>query len=281
MSFLLKLRKKFGRYAIHGLTKYIIAAYIVGYLLEIIGSYSGGGIIYYLTLMPGRILSGEIWRLFTWVLTPPSSIGIFTIIMLIVYYQLGRVLERVWGDFFYDLFIFFGLFCTVVGAFIIHFAGNTRIIELTGGTIFTTYYVSLSIFLGFALTFPEQQMLLFFIIPLKIKYLALFDAAYLIYQIIRVPYWEIRIQIICSMASVIALVILRYAPRKKSPAQKQFKKAVSPAQAKAPEKGKAMHKCVICGQTELDNPDLEFRYCSKCSGGKEYCSNHLFTHQHS
>lgn len=284
MKFLYKLQRKYGKYAIKGLTKYIIAAYIVGYILEIIGSSSGSGLIYYLTLNPGLIMKGQIWRLFTWLLTPPSALGIFTIIMLIVYYQLGTILERVWGDFFYNLFIFFGLFCTVVGAFLIYYLGNPLIINATGGSIFSTYYVSLSIFLGFAMTFPNQQMLLFFIIPIKIKYLALFDVAYLIYQIVRIGYWEIRIQIICSMASVIVLAILKYTGKnrtvyRQAAKRPEHKKAVSPAQAARENKG-YRHKCYICGQTEADNPDLEFRYCSKCSGNKEYCSNHLFTHEH-
>ena len=287
MSFLYKLQRRFGKYAVKGLTKYIIIAYIAGYILEIIGTYSGSGLQYYLTLMPGQIMHGQVWRLFTWVLTPPSSLGVFTIIMLIVYYQLGTVLEKVWGDFFYNLFIFFGLLCTVIGAFLIYYLGDTKIIDLTGGTIFSTYYVSLSIFLGFAMTFPNQQMLLFFIIPIKIKYLAILDAAYLLYQIVRISYWEIRIQIICSMASVIVLALLRLSSGRKrshrtnNTARKpEFKRVVSPGTASAAKKG-CLHKCYICGQTEADNPELEFRYCSKCSGNKEYCSNHLFTHEHS
>lgn len=286
MNFLYKLQRKFGKYAIRGLTKYIIAAYIVGYILDIIGSSSGNALIYYLTLHPGLIMTGQVWRLFTWLLTPPSALGVFTIIMLFVYYQLGVVLERVWGDFFYNLFIFFGLFCTVIGAFLIYYLGNPFVIDATGGAIFSTYYVSLSIFLGFAMTFPEQQMLLFFIIPLKIKYLAVFDVAYLIYQIIRIGYWEVRIQIICSMASVIALAILKYSGagkrnvyRQAAAKRPEFKKAVTPARAAQENKG-YRHKCCICGQTDIDNPELEFRFCSKCSGNKEYCSNHLFTHEH-
>lgn len=281
MRLLSKLERKFGKYAIRGLTKYIIAAYIVGYILELIGSGTGNGVIYALTLMPGQIMHGQVWRLFTWLLTPPSSLGIFTIIMLYVYYQLGTVLERVWGDFFYNLFIFFGLFCTVVGAFLIYYLGSPLIINATGGTIFSTYYVSLSIFLGFAMTFPNQEMLFFFIIPLKIKYLAIVDVAYLVYQMIQVNFWEIRIQILCSLASVIVLAILRLTASQKrnsyrTASKPNHKKVISPGQVN---KG-YRHKCYICGQTDVDHPELDFRYCSKCTDNKEYCSNHLFTHEH-
>ena len=298
MAFLEKLKQRFGKYAIHGLTKYIIAAYIIGYVLQIMSSVSDSGILFYLTLNPGAIMHGQVWRLFTWLLTPPTSLSIFTVVMLFCYYQLGTVLERIWGDYFYNLYIFFGLATTVISSFIIYYASDEGmfIIEATGGMIFTTYYVSLSIFLGFALTFPEQKMLLFFIIPIKIKYLALFDIAYLLYSMIRTPYWALRVQILCSMSSFIVLLILiglskskqkrisasfknAYNSGTKAAAggrQQTYKKAVSQGQAKAG----YFHKCHICGQTDVSNPQLEFRYCSKCNGNYEYCQNHLFTHEH-
>ncbi|MBR6231214.1 MAG: hypothetical protein IKR00_04670 [Lachnospiraceae bacterium] len=298
MAFLEKLRKKFGRYAIHGLTKYIIAAYIIGYVLLLMSRASGSGILFYLSLNPGAIMHGQVWRLVTWLLTPPTSLDIFTIVMLFCYYQLGSVLERVWGDFFYNLYIFFGLAMTLISSFIIYYtsAEGMFLIESTGGMIFTTYYVSLSIFLGFAFTFPEQKMLLFFIIPIKIKYLAIFDIAYLVYSMFRTSFWTIRVQILCSMSSFIVLIILialskskqkhrsasfkrAYDSGPKAAAEsggQTYKKAVSQGQAKAG----YFHKCYICGQTDTSNPELEFRYCSKCNGNYEYCQNHLFTHEH-
>ncbi|MBR3397705.1 MAG: hypothetical protein IKG70_07690 [Lachnospiraceae bacterium] len=284
MRLLYKMRQRFGRFAVRGLTRYIIATYIIGYLITFLSSAMRTDILGMLTLVPSSILQGEIWRIFTWILTPPGSLSFFTVIMLFVYYQLGSVLERVWGDYFYNLFIFFGLICTVIGAFILHFAGFGDYITYFNGVMFSTYYVSLSIFLGFAFTFPEQQMLLFFIIPIKIKYLAAFDVAYLVYSIVRSRSWFTAVQIICSLAPVIILLILHFSAKKQPKAhrtaQQEFKKAMSRGQAENRKKT-SIHKCYICGQTEADNPNLEFRYCSKCTGNKEYCSNHLFTHTHS
>lgn len=288
MSFLSKLERKFGRFAIPNLTRYIIAAYVIGYIILLICSYSGSSFIYYLGLNPGAIMRGEVWRIVSWVLIPPSDLSIFTIIMLFCYYQLGTVLERVWGTFTYNFYIFFGLIMTIVGAFLIYYLGGDTYayyIELTGGTIFSTYYVSLSIFLGFAMTFPDQQMLLFFIIPIKIKYLALFDVAYLTYYMI-VGNWLTRVQIICSLAATILFFLMTrkhsfnnaYQSAKNRRRGQEFKKAMGQGQAK--NASGARHKCYICGQTELTNPDLEFRYCSKCNGNYEYCQNHLFTHTH-
>lgn len=285
MKFLQKLEKKFGKYAVKNLTRYIIIAYVIGYFIVMISSTTNANLQLWITLNPGLIMEGQIWRLVSWVLIPPSSISILTVIMLICYYQLGTLLERVWGDFYYNIYIFFGLFMTVVGAFIMYYVlpGGAYAIMMSGGLTFSTYYVSLSIFLGFALTFPEEKMLLFFFIPIKIKYLAIFDVAYLTYLMI-IGNWLIRVPIICSLASTIIFFIMtrkakftraRTTARDKKRAQ-EFKKAMSAGQAA---KG-AIHKCTICGQTEKDNPELEFRYCSKCSGNHEYCQYHLFTHKH-
>ena len=91
MNFLNKMERKFGRYAIHNLSTYIIGAYVIGYFLYFLAP----GVLYnYLSLEPYYILRGQIWRLITWVLIPPESPGIFTIIMLMLYYSLGNSLEQ-------------------------------------------------------------------------------------------------------------------------------------------------------------------------------------------
>ena len=289
MGFLNNLQKKFGKYAIHNLTRYIIATYIIGYIISLIGSSTGNSIIYYLTLNPALILQGQIWRLFTWILIPPTTISIFTVIMLICYYQLGTILEKVWGDFYYNVYIFLGLIMTVIGTFVMYFIPYTSIVmTLTQGQLITTYYVSLSIFLGFAMTFPEQQMLFMFIIPIRIKWLALVDVAYLVYVIVTafrssVPALGIivLVEIICSLASTILFIVMfGRAKRQAKKRADNFKKAAESPQAKKMQAKGYIHKCYICGQTEKDDPNLVFRYCSKCNGGYEYCQNHLFTHTH-
>ena len=285
MKFLRKLQSKFGKYAIKNLTRYIIGTYIVGYIILAIGTYTGSGIQYYLALNPGAIMRGEIWRLITWILMPPSQISLFTALMLFVYYQLGTVLEHAWGAFYYNLYIFFGMLCTVIGAFIIYYpGGGALIIEMTGGTIFSTYYVSLSIFLGFAMTFPNQQMLLFFIIPIRIKWLALVDVAFLIYSVLRSSIPAITLtMIISSLAAVIITFFLTMDLKGKAQQKARsasYQKKTSQGQAQRMQGKGYIHKCAICGRTEKDDPTLEFRYCTKCRGGREYCQHHLFTHEH-
>ena len=109
MNFLDKMERKYGRYALSHLTMYIIVTYIAGYIIALAAPIMRQ----YLTLEPYYILHGQIWRLVSWILIPPSSLDIFTIIMLFFYYSIGTSLERAWGDFKYNVYIFSGILMTI------------------------------------------------------------------------------------------------------------------------------------------------------------------------
>ena len=113
-----KFEKKFGKYAIHNLTMVLIMCYVAGYVIELMGSAAGNNLLGFLTLDPYRILHGQIWRLVTWVIVPPDSLDIFTIIMLLFYYNLGTALERTWGTYRYNVYIFSGMLFTIAGSFL-------------------------------------------------------------------------------------------------------------------------------------------------------------------
>ncbi len=279
MKFLNKMERKLGRYAIPNLTKYIIITYIIGYALNLMQRVFSFPILYFLELDPALILHGQIWRLVSWVLIPPGQLNIFTLIMLLCYYQLGTALERTWGAFRYNVYIFFGLFMTIVGSFILY-AVMGNVYSLRGyGAAFSSYYVSLSIFLGFALTYPDMQMMLYFLIPIKIKYLAVLDAVYLAADMYRGD-WATRVVILSSLANVIVFFLMTRNYQRVNPQEihrkREFQKAMSRGQAS----NISTHKCAICGRTEKDDPTLEFRFCSRCNGNYEYCQEHLFTHEH-
>ena len=282
MNFLNKMERKFGRYAIPELTKYIILCYVIGYVLIVLQNMTGVSIMGYLALSPYHILHGQIWRLVSWVLIPPSGLDIFTIIMLLFYYSLGTALERTWGEFRYNVYIFSGILFTVIGAFLLYFIGGLEI-SLYGASIISTYYINLSIFLAFAANYPDMQVLLYFVIPIKIKWMAYLDIAYLAYNFIRVSgygAWAVRMMIIVSLLNFIIFFFMTRNYKSISPREmhrkQQFKKAVHPKMTPNITK----HKCAVCGRTENDGDDLEFRFCSKCNGNYEYCQEHLFTHTH-
>ena len=277
MKIINKLERKFGRFGIPHLTNYILVCYVIGYLL----SMTKTSLISYLYLEPGLILQGQIWRLITWVLVPPGMSNIlFVLIMLMFYYSLGTTLERTWGTFRYTLYIFSGLLFTVIGAFLLYFIEGGYV--LFAG-MFSTYYISMSILLAFAVSYPDMRVLLYFVIPIKMKWMAFVYVAmigYDIFNYVRMGVWQMAVPIVASLLNFIIFFlstrdIQRYHPKEVKRRQ-EFKKEVNPTKVTTITK----HKCAVCGRTERDGENLEFRFCSKCNGNYEYCQDHLYTHEH-
>ena len=269
-----KMERRFGRYAIRNLTMYLLAGYAIGYLL----SFTMPQLLTYFTLEPALILKGQVWRLLSWVIIPPNDNIIFVIFMMLLYYSLGNTLESYWGAFRYNVYIFSGILFTVIGAFIV----NGLIGGITGfGSLYSTYYINMSIFLACASIMPDYQLLLHGIIPIKMKWLAVLDVVLLAVDAVQGGL-IIRIVIIASLLNFIIFFFCNRNLRGHSPKQaarrKKFQKQISRPQNQYA--GGAKHRCAVCGRTELDDPTLEFRYCSKCNGNYEYCQDHLFTHEH-
>ena len=278
MNFLNKLERKYGRYAIQNLPMIMVVLYVAGYVIDLFFPST----LSHFQLEPYDILHGQIWRLVTWVIIPPSSLDIFTIIMLYFYFSLGRTLEQTWGAFRFNLYIFSGMFFTAAGAFILYGA----LYAMTGsqvygiGNFFSTYYINMSIFLAFALTYPDLQVMLYFLIPIRIKWMGLLYGILILADLVR-GNWASRVAIIASLFNFIIFYLIsgrldRFSPHQVHRRQ-TYKKKVKQVQ---PRGGITKHKCAICGRTEQDGDDLEFRFCSKCDGNYEYCQDHLFTHQH-
>ena len=269
-----KMERRFGRYAIRNLTMYLLAGYAIGYLL----SFTMPQLLTYFTLEPALILKGQVWRLLSWVIIPPNDNIIFVIFMMLLYYSLGNTMESYLGAFRYNVYIFSGILFTVIGAFIV----NGLIGGITGfGSLYSTYYINMSIFLACASIMPDYQLLLYGIIPIKMKWLAVLDVVLLAVDAVQGGL-IIRIVIIASLLNFIIFFFCNRNLRGHSPKQaarrKKFQKQISRPQNQYA--GGAKHRCAVCGRTELDNPTLEFRYCSKCNGNYEYCQDHLFTHEH-
>ena len=283
MKFIDKLERKFGRFGIPNLTIYMIVCYVIGYALMIVNP----GILNWLSLEPAYILRGQVWRLVTWVLYPPSTSGVlwFAIAVLFFYYPIGTSLEWTIGTFKYTLYILSGVIFTILGAFILYFllGGNVLV-----GNVFSTYYISLSTFLAYAMCYPDMQVLLMFIIPVKMKWMAIFYVVIVVYEMIQyimAGAWYLVIPIVASLLNFIIFYFgtkdfSRYNP-KEVHRRNEFRRAMEPqGRMKSGSGSVTKHKCAICGRTELDDPNLEFRFCSRCNGNYEYCQDHLFTHTH-
>ncbi len=291
MNFLNKMERKIGKYAISNLSLYLIMGYVLGYILQFINP----AIVDFLTLNPYLILHGQIWRLVTWIIIPPSSFDLFTIVMLMFYYSVGTNLERTWGTFYYNVYLFMGMIFTVIGGFLIMGisyvpAFNSFVTRELYGTgtyfllvarSFSTYFVNMSIFLGFAATFPEVQVLLMFIIPIKVKWMGIAYGALLVVQFLQS---DIVGKIIIG-ASLLNFVVFFLMTRsgigmRISPRQVRRRHEYNREVKRAKPASVSKHKCAICGKNSEDNPEAEFRFCSKCNGNYEYCQDHLFTHTH-
>lgn len=287
-----KLERKYGKYAIERLSLYLILAYVIGYTLQFSGSLD------FLRLNPYEIANGQIWRIVTWVIVPPERFSIFTIIMLFLYYSLGTTLERTWGTFRYNVYIFSGMIFTLIGAALLYVV-LVCVLGLDGAFIgrnvalcVSTYYINMSIFLAFAATYPDMQLLLYFIIPIKIKWLGILYGVLLFFDMIQ---GNIFVRVIIAM-SLLNFVIFYLSTRNLHGGYRKAKwtKGFSFGNASTTTNTQrneynnqrranpsiTKHRCAICGQTEKDNSELEFRFCSKCNGNYEYCNVHLFTHIH-
>ncbi|MCR5628607.1 hypothetical protein [Eubacterium sp.] len=295
MKFLNKLERKYGKYAIDNLTLILILGYVIGYVINLVNDRMFG----YLTLNPYMIMKGQVWRLISWILVPPSELSLFTIVMLFFYYSIGRTLEQTWGKFKYNIFILCGILFTIASAFIALYVlpssvyGMYNISEVNAGDTFqfvkgyiisfyvSTYYINLSIFLLFAALYPDMQVMLYFIIPIKIKWLAYLDVALMAYEVYKYGI-VCGVIVFASLLNFLIFFALIMQAKGNTPvnAKRKHDYQKKVYSAKSVYEGGARHKCAICGRTELDNPNLTFRYCSKCTGSKEYCEDHLFTHEH-
>lgn len=262
MKWLDKLERKFGRYAISGLMNYIVI--LNGIVFALIFVDRTGAVISKLALFPSLVLKGEIWRLVTFLFIPPTRSLFFIIFTLYFYTLIGTSLENAWGSFRFNVFYLVGVLGTIGAAF------------LTGQGV-TAVYLNLSLFLAFAKLYPDFEVLIFFVLPVKMKILAFIYWFYLANTLLFNPL-PAKIAAIVSLLNYFLFFgrdIVRNTKRSyrvldnRKRFQSKFKSSDQP-----------IHRCTVCGLTEKDDPKMEFRYCSKCTGDYEYCMDHLKDHQH-
>ena len=229
-----------------------------------------------LTFSPAYILRGQLWRLVTFALIPNSS-GFWTLIFLYFYYFIGHTLENEWGTVRFNLYFFSGIVLTVFYGFLLYF---TTGISLS----VSAYYIYMSMFFSFAALNAEQRVLLFMVIPIKIKWVAYVDAAMFLFDILTLSFPTNLLPLVAVLNCLIfcwddLTATFRIRPRKQRKQAVDFKREVSRINA---ERRAAPYrfKCEVCGKTDLSDPTLEFRYCSRCSGYHCYCIDQINAHTH-
>lgn len=183
-----KLNRKCGRHSIHNLMTIIVVGMGIVFLFDMMYPVTGVSLSSLLSFNRAAVLHGQIWRLITFVFIPPNASVIFILFSLYFYWLIGNALENQWGSFRFNVYYFCGMIGTVLAGMITGYATNS--------------YLNLSLFLAFALIYPDYQVLLFFFLPIKIKYLAFIDAAGLLFMFVM-DSWRGRIALLVSLANVL------------------------------------------------------------------------------
>lgn len=265
-------------FGIPNLMRYVAIGNVVVFLLDL---FSDGMFSAIIAFYPSQILRGQIWRLVSFVFIPVNSSMIFFIFSVMFYLFLGGALEQRWGTAKFTVFYLTGVVLNILTGFILYFAlGQPQWVETAG-----MHYVNMSMFFAYATLYPDMQFLIYFIIPVKAKWLAWLDAAYFAVAIVLN-----LIQGSPLMALLPVVGILNYflyfwddltqllwrGRRRADPKVIQFQRARREIKNR---KG-YLHKCAVCGLTDADEPTMEFRYCSKCNGYYCYCMKHINNHVH-
>jgi hypothetical protein len=266
-SLLNKLERVFGRFALHNISLYLVAGQVAVFLCGLLRSLSIGPLL----LVPVLVVHGQWWRVLTFLLVPPAAGGpglfgfVFIAFFWWLFYLMGSALEDYWGAFRFNLFLLIGWALTVGAAFVTPLEPATNL------------FVAGSVFLAFAYLNPDFELVLFFILPVKIKWLALLSWVGCAVMFVLGP-WGTRCQVAAAVGNFLLFfgrdifLSARLHRRRMAGAAKTF--------ARSREEPEARHCCRICGKTDLTHPQLDFRYCSKCAGEQCYCSEHIFNHEH-
>ena len=257
-----------------------IAVYLVNMLTYVMFAQNFVG---YLQFVPALILNGQVWRLVTWVVVPNASSPFMLLLTCYFYYWIAAMLEREWGTARFTLFYLGGMVLSVVLGMALGL-GQMNLTH-TIASLNLCYYLNLSIFLVLSVLYGEMQVLLFFMVPVKMKWMALIDVVLVIVDMAGFVQSGLWMLALVPLASFINFFIFTWpfwqaklgiVRHKTDPKVIHFKQA----QKQAQETKGYHHKCAVCGITDADDPDMEFRYCSKCDGYYCYCANHINNHVH-
>lgn len=265
MKWISFLEKRFGSWAIPNLTVYLIAYQIIGVVL-LLGNYMTMSDMF---LHGSSILDrGEWWRLATFMMMPKTLSPIWLMFALYIFYLIGSALEHEWGSFRFNLFILFGYLLTVAMAFI------------NPGVVISNIYLFGSVFLAFATLFPNFELYIFFVLPVKVKWLGWLMFAYYAFTLLMPSAGPGGVIVIGSKLGVVAAFVnyalffgedfihsIKAGRRRKNFASQAAELSEQPK-----------HQCSECGATDKSHPTMLFRYCSTC--GKCYCEEHIGTHSH-
>ncbi len=301
MSFFARLEKKIGRFAIRNLPIKIAVVMAIAYILwAFVPSFA-----YKLVFSPYAIMEQhQFWRLFTWVFSPPGDLDFVGILMIFILVLFGQQIEQAMGTFMFNLYILGAWFwnTVIMLGISIYFYASGSILGMMDVGILAMYFFDYGLFLAFALMYSDARVLFMFFIPIRAVWIAIIDMGLMAFEFMRTSTLN-RGSIIAYLVNFFIFYLIMgrgvgmrssnskaAAKRRKRDYDRRVENLSRQVNGEADRRHKAQqmgypsnitkHKCAICGRTERDGDDLEFRFCSKCNGNYEYCNEHLFTHEH-
>ena len=256
-------------FGIPNLMRYLTIANVVFWVMNMINR----PFLSYMLFNPALIQRGQVWRLVSFLFVPPST-GVLALLVFYFYYWIGSTLEKQWGTGQFTIYFFTGVVLTVLYGFVIYW--------ITGKAVtLDSSYLYLSMFFSFAALFPDMQVLFLFFIPVKMKYLAIVDAAFFLYAMVTTPFPANLVPLVAILNFLIFCggELRAMLPRRPGKTTINFKKESARIRREQADK-LYTHKCAVCGRTDTDYPELEFRYCSRCAGYHCFCSDHINNHIH-
>lgn len=259
MSFLDRLEKRFGHLAVPNVVLVIIIAQLFIYAMILIGRVNFGSLL----MIPGRVFEGEWWRICSFMIAPPrvatSLFGaLFLAFFWYIFWMMSGTLETAWSVFKFNLYLFSGILFSLIGAF----AGY--LISPGAGIILPPDFLYLSVFLAFATVNPNIEFLIFFVLPVKVKWLAVFAGGLTLLAFLFAPSIGHRLAIILPLLNY--FLFFRGALFQSLKSRQRRSKFAAERRASSEE---SLHVCVRCGATEQSAPEREFRY--RTSNGEAEC----------
>lgn len=264
-SLLQRLEKSIGFLAIPNITLYIVFLQSLAYVLGMVRP----NLFERMLFIPELVAAGEWWRVISFVLIPPATNPIFLLFALYLFWLMGTALEAHWGTFRYNLYLLIAYVATIAAGLVVYYAGGAVADEVG-----TNSYIGGSVFLAFAWLYPNFTIMLFFILPVQIKWLALLTWIFFGFRLLTGS-WLDQVLVLAAVLNFLLffgkeLILAARSGKRRMERQMERNRAAE----------EPFHVCTVCGVTEKTNPKMEFRYCPECVGTPCYCIDHINNHTH-
>ena len=267
-------------FGVPNLMLYIVIANVIVYFMDMFSDGSLSSLLYF--SLP-QVLRGQVWRLATFVCVPGSG-GLLFLLYCYFTYLMGKTLEQQWGTAKFTCYYLGGAALTVLGAALVSLLTGVSVPVYSAGD------VTFAMFLAFAVTFPDATFLLFPIpIPIQAKSIAYLDLAYFAYDILSPILrggWYFSVVPLMALLNVFVMIwpemarFLRLDGDRPAARSVHYRRAAADKRREAQSANAGLRTCAVCGRTNRTNPELDFRYCSRCAGYRCFCSEHIFSHVH-